>query len=112
MDREACRLRELVEERRGEIGTEAACSGRLEVGVRDDERPARRLDDHDRESLVRRRKCEAPTGDVVLEEWRECLPERCPRSADLRLGIVGRDLELEAEARGLSELLEEVIEDD
>ena len=52
VNRQTGGLRELVEKRGGEVALQPSGAGRGQVRVRDDERPARHLDDDHRERLV------------------------------------------------------------
>ena len=110
MDGQARSVGELLEERGGEIGAQPSCARRRQIGVRGDERPAGRLDDDQRQRLVRRSDAEPAPGIVGFEERTQGVAESSPGEADLRLRLVGCDLEREPEAGGDGELLEKVIE--
>ncbi len=111
VDGQTRRVGQLVQERRREVGLQPTRTCRREIGVGDDERPSRRLDDDHRERLVGGRDPEPAPRSLVREQRRECVAERLSRKSDLGLGVVGRDLEQEREAAGAAELLEQMVED-
>ena len=83
----------------------------LRVDVRDDKRPARRLDHHVRERLVRGHGGRAVAPDaLLLERAGERLAECPARSGDLGLGVPGRNLQHQVEGGVLGQQPEQVVE--
>ena len=112
VDRQPRGIREPVEEPGGKVRLQPSRPRRREIRVRGDERLPGRLDDDHRERLVGRDDADAaPCRLLGVEQRAESLSERGSGRAHLRLGLVGRDLELQLEAPGPSELREQMVED-
>ena len=100
-----------MQEGRDHVARQAGDPRVAEVDVRDDQRPAGRLDDHVGERLVGGHDGRAvPPGTLGAQRVVQCLAQRAPCRRDLRLGLSGSDLEREVERRVLREQPEHVVE--
>ena len=113
VDRQAGGVGEAPEERRGQVGLEAAGPRRRQIGVRRDERLARGLDDDHRERLVGRDDADAATRRVRRrEQRRERVPERAclplrPRPRARRARSRGSARSRRCSASSASEMVED-----
>src|SRR4029453_10282155 len=111
VQRKPSALRELVQEARDEVGAETADPRLREIDVRYDERPPGCLEHDVRQRLIGG--CDSRTvtpHPVRRERLPERLPERPARGRDLRLGLLGSQLQLEVERAVPRQQPEQMVE--